>query len=90
MIRCVGRCPHSDHEDRNPSFCVYPDRRFHCYGCGWPGDATDLWAAVNGIEPDIGAALDLARELGVELPDADPEAQRLAEAQRQQEASPRN
>ncbi len=82
----VGRCPRPDHEDRTPSFHVYADRRFHCYGCGWHGDATDLWAAVNGIEPGVGAALDLARQFGIEPPDVEPEAQGLAEARRRKEA----
>jgi len=83
----VGRCPHPDHEDRNPSFHIYPDSRFHCFGCGWHGDVTDLWAAVNGIEPGIGAARDLAHEFGVELPGVDPEAQEKAEERRKKEAS---
>lgn len=34
----VGRCPF--HEDRNPSFVVYPETQsFHCYGCQAHGDA---------------------------------------------------
>src|SRR4051812_10536114 len=82
----VGRCPHPDHEDRNPSFYVYPDRRFYCYGCGRHGDVTDLWAAVNNVEPGIKAALDLAREFGIEPPEVNPEAQRLAEERRRREA----
>jgi DNA primase len=81
----VGRCPHPDHEDKNPSFYVYPDRRFHCYGCGWYGDVTDLWAVVSGGESGIGAALDLTRRFGIEIADADPEAQRLVEELRQRE-----
>ena len=81
----VGHCPHPDHEDKNPSFYVYPDRRFHCYGCGFHGDVTDLWAVVNGVEPGMKAALKVAREYGIEIPDADPEAQRLAEERRRRE-----
>jgi len=80
-----GRCPHPDHEDRNPSFYVYPDRRFHCYGCGRHGDVTDLWAATNGLEPGIGAALGLAREYKVDLPDAPGESHELAEERRHEE-----
>jgi DNA primase len=82
----AGRCPRPDHEDCNPSFYVYPDGRFHCYGCGWHGDATDLWAGVSGVKPGIGAALNLARELGIELPNVDPEAQRKADERRRKEA----
>jgi hypothetical protein len=33
----VGLCPF--HDDRNPSFVVWPDRgRFRCFGCGVAGD----------------------------------------------------
>jgi DNA primase len=81
----VGRCPHPDHEDKNPSFHVYPDNRFRCYGCGWRGDVTDLWAGVNGIESGIEAALDLAREFGIEVPGSDPEAQRKVKDRRRLE-----
>lgn len=81
----VGRCPHPDHEDRDPSFHVYPDGRFCCYGCGWRGDVTDLWAGVNGLEPGVDAALDLAQEFGIEPPGVDPEAQRRVEERRRQE-----
>jgi len=55
-----GRCPYSDHEDKNPSFYIYPDGRFYCYGCGRHGDVVDLWAALKGLSPGIEAALDFA------------------------------
>jgi DNA primase len=58
----VGRCPHSDHEDQSPSFHVYDDGRFFCYGCRWHGDVIDFWAAVKGLRLGLEAALDLARE----------------------------
>ncbi len=80
-----GRCPHPDHEDKEPSFCVYPDGRFHCYGCGRRGDVTDLWAGVKGLEPGLAAAHDLAREYDVRLPQQDPEARRKAEERRTRE-----
>jgi DNA primase len=57
-----GRCPYEDHEDETPSFCVYPDGRFHCYGCGRHGDVIDLWAALKGLRPGIEAALDFATQ----------------------------
>jgi DNA primase len=81
----TGRCPHPDHQDQNPSFCVYPDGRFHCHGCGWHGDVTDLWAGVNALEPGIGAAMDLTREFGIKVPGVNPEAQRLAGERRRKE-----
>ncbi|PLS87629.1 MAG: hypothetical protein CYG60_00870 [Actinobacteria bacterium] len=81
-----GCCPFPEHEDNTPSFHCYPDQRFKCYGCRRHGDVTDLWAGVKGIEPGIEAALDLAREYGVELPQRDPEARKRAEEHRRQEA----
>src|SRR5215207_3901949 len=70
----VGCCPHPEHEDERPSFYIYDDRRFHCFGCRWRGDVTDLWAALKGLSPGTEAALDLAREYGVDLPKGSAEA----------------
>jgi DNA primase len=53
----VGCCPNPDHDDEHPSFYVYPDARFFCYGCRWRGDVTDLHAGVQGLKPGIEAAL---------------------------------
>lgn len=36
----VTACPF--HEDSTPSFTLYPDNTFHCYGCGAHGDSFDL------------------------------------------------
>lgn len=42
-------CPF--HEDKNPSFCVRPDkRRWHCFGCGSSGDSVDF---VRGLNPGM-------------------------------------
>ena len=38
----TGRCALPDHEDRTPSFYVYPPGRFWCYGCNSGGDVVDL------------------------------------------------
>jgi DNA primase len=80
-----GRCPHSDHADTSPSFYVYPDGRFRCYGCGRHGDVVDLWAGVGQLEPGIGAALGLAREYGVELPELDAKARVKVQERREKE-----
>jgi DNA primase len=82
----VGRCPSPDHEDTDPSFHVYPEGRFFCYGCRWRGDVTNLWAALKGLRPGIEAALDLAREYGVDLPTASAGAKEKAERRRKLEA----
>ena len=44
----VARCLLPSHEDTNPSFTVYPDQRFHCFGCGATGDVIDLFAVMTG------------------------------------------
>ena len=79
--RCVG----PDHEDVNPSMHLYDDH-VHCFTCGFHGDVVDVWGAINGFDRSIDAALDLAREYGVELPERDPEAERKAEERRKREA----
>jgi len=81
-----GRCPFPDHQDDTPSFYLYPDQRFYCFGCRKHGDVTDLLANTQGIEPGIEAALDLAREYGVEPPERDPEARRKHQERREREA----
>jgi DNA primase len=85
-VRLLGCCPLPNHNDSTPSFLVYPDAYAHCYGCGFHGDVIDLWAAVKGLQPGIEAALDLAREYAIQLPDCDPEAQKKADERRQKEA----
>lgn len=82
----MGCCPLPSHRDSTPSFCVYPDGRWRCYGCQQHGDVIDLWAEVRGLGRGIEAALDLAREYGIPLPDRDPQAEQKAQQQRQKEA----
>jgi len=43
----VGLCP--IHRERRPSFHVYPDGRFFCFGCLTHGDAADLLSAVEEV-----------------------------------------
>ena len=81
----VGRCPHPEHDDEHPSFYVYDDR-FYCYGCRWRGDVTDLHAGVNGLRPGMEAAIDLAREFGVELPKTSAEVRERFERRRRLES----
>lgn len=38
--RFYGRCPF--HEDRSPSFVIYPNNTAHCFGCNWNGDSIDF------------------------------------------------
>jgi hypothetical protein len=43
------------HSERIPSFCIFPDGRWKCFGCGKHGDAVDLYAALYNVS--IGEAL---------------------------------
>jgi len=79
-----ARCVSSDHQDENPSMHLYDDHA-HCFACGFHGDVTDVWAAMRGFDRPLEAALDLAREFGIELPEASPEARQKARERRDKE-----
>jgi CHC2-type zinc finger protein len=55
----VGLCPL--HKEKTPSFHVYPDNHYYCYGCGAHGDVTDLEQALSG-----GTRAEAADRLGAE------------------------
>ena len=57
--RCVGLCPF--HDEKTPSFVVFPDNRFKCFGCGERGDAIDFVQKLYGLSfPDA------LKHLGIE------------------------
>lgn len=57
-----GKCPF--HEDSDPSFCVYPDGRFHCFGCNAGGTVFDYLMQRDRVE--FGAAAEIvATERGI-------------------------
>ena len=64
----VGRCPLPDHEDKTPSFYIYPPGRYHCYGCGRNGDVVDLEFFCGDYGELWEAMISLAVDYGVELP----------------------
>jgi CHC2 zinc finger len=64
----TGRCPLRDHEDKTPSFYIYPPGRFHYYGCGRGGDVVDLEFFCGDYGELWEAMVSLAVEYGVELP----------------------
>lgn len=66
----VGRCPF--HEENTPSFTVSKNKQFfHCFGsCGKHGDAIAFLMEYCGI-PFMDALKELARDAGVEIPEAD-------------------
>src|SRR5215204_5783884 len=80
QAHCVAR----EHPDNDPSMHNYGDH-VHCFACGFHGDVTDVQAAIKGFVRPIEAALDLAGEYAIELPEQDPEAQRRAQKRREKE-----
>ena len=74
-------CVAPDHQDDRPSMHLYDDHA-HCFSCGFRGDVTDVWAAMRGFDRPVEAALDLAREFNVPLPEVNPEAHRKAQKRR--------
>ena len=79
-----ARCVAPGHEDNNPSMCLYDDD-VHCFSCGFHGDVVNVWAAMRDFERPIEAALNLAREFGVELPEMNPQARQRVQARREKE-----
>jgi CHC2 zinc finger len=63
----TGRCPLPDHEDKTPSFYIYPPGRWWCYGCGRGGDVVDLEFHCGDHGEPWEAMVALAVEYGVEL-----------------------
>ncbi len=69
--RWVARCPLPGHEDRSPSFTVYPETNsFFCYGCLRGGDVVELARFAWDYEKaEVAmAAADLLHEFGHETP----------------------
>src|ERR671914_265314 len=65
----TGRCPLPNHEDKTPSFYIYPPGRYWCYGCSRGGDVVDLEFFCGDYGELWEAMVSLAVEYGVELPD---------------------
>lgn len=45
--RIMLRCPL--HQDTSPSFVIYPDGHWHCFGCGRGGDVIDLYTQLHTV-----------------------------------------
>jgi DNA primase len=59
-----GLCPF--HGERTPSFYVYPEGRWHCFGCGEDGDIITFVEKTQGLD-FMGALALLAERAGVSL-----------------------
>lgn len=64
----TGCCPLPDHEDKTPSFYIYPPGRWWCYGCNRGGDVVDLEFFCGDYGELWEAMIALSLEYGVELP----------------------
>ena len=64
----TGRCPLPDHEDRTPSFYIYPPGRYYCYGCERGGDVVGLEFFCGDYGELWEAMISLAVDYRVELP----------------------
>jgi hypothetical protein len=67
----VGRCPLPDHEDKNPSFTVNPEKNlWFCHGCVRGGDCVELARCAWGYDQRDAhtAAAMLLMEFGHEVP----------------------
>lgn len=46
--RILMRCPLPNHRDSTPSFTLYPENNYHCFGCGQTGQgAIDFCMALG-------------------------------------------
>jgi len=64
--RHVGRCPL--HHEKTPSFFIFSNNRFRCFGCGAHGDAVDFVSKLHGL-----CFLDACAFLGIEKTNPTPE-----------------
>ena len=63
--RLVGPCPF--HAEKTPSFFVFPDNRFKCFGCGESGDVIDFTQKLYGL-----SFQDALRHLGIDRQEITP------------------
>jgi DNA primase len=73
--RHVGLCPF--HNEKTPSFYIFNDNRFKCFGCGESGDVVDFAMKLHGLSfPDA------LKHLGIEQGPVTPEIKRDIAAQK--------
>src|SRR5215469_226784 len=76
----VGLCPF--HKEKTPSFSAVEDKGFfHCFGCGAHGDVIGFVMQTESLSfPE--AVEQLARQAGLEVPQATPEERQRVERQK--------
>ena len=82
--RYTGLCPF--HEEKTPSFTIFENGRFRCFGCGASGDGVDLVAQAMNI-PLKEAAFLIAKNYGLHFdkPDSPKVKKRLEDINRDRE-----
>jgi hypothetical protein len=77
--RHVGPCPF--HFEKTPSFFVFPDGHYKCFGCGEHGDVVDFVQKLHGL-----SFKDALRHLGIDRGPVTPAVRRdIAERRRKAE-----
>ncbi len=67
--RWTARCPLPGHDEKTPSFTVYPgDRGWYCFGCQRGGDVVELASIAWGIGRADVAAAEVLMTFGHEIP----------------------
>ncbi|PSL41734.1 DNA primase [Salsuginibacillus halophilus] len=77
-----GCCPF--HDDSTPSFTVYRDNRFYCFGCGETGDITDYVMKRRGYGSPLEAMSEISERYGLELHHIDMDAIRARQEKKQE------
>jgi len=71
--RWTALCPLPGHDEKTPSFVVYPgDRGFWCYGCQRGGDVVDLARFAWDLDRADVAAAEVLMAFGHEVPQRPP------------------
>jgi len=60
-------CPFDDHTDTRPSFIIYPDGFYRCYGCGRMGKLSTLLGAESKYEDLSNIDVDYIRERTIDI-----------------------
>jgi CHC2 zinc finger/Toprim domain len=82
----TGCCPF--HAEKTPSFTIYPDNHFHCFGCGAHGTPIQFLQRAEGLT-FAEARHKLAAEAGLEAPTGNVQQQRERAARLERERAER-
>jgi CHC2 zinc finger len=63
--RFVAHCPLVGHQDKTPSFTIYPDSGWYCFGCHRGGDIFELGKWMFNLRSFVDVVDVIARECGI-------------------------